>query len=166
MVVLYTQRYFLEKRFRYLTDWGPSRLAIPVVGGFGRLPIHWPTNYSKDIGGFRTAIEVGLRHFPAEIRLLFRKYHIGNTSYQMACHSCTEMKKLIGPFMVFWITIQWMNDDLPVDRMKILMFAALRPKTLFPWSLFISCYEENRTCCKHLGATNNSQHDYYCTRSK
>jgi len=108
-------------------------LAIPTVGDLGRLPIYYASDQSKDIRGFRTVFEVGIRHIPTEIGLLFLKEKYGNKPpYRVACgkYGNEKVNKLVHDILN--IDIQPNGGGGGVDIAKALVYVATIEKTVQP----------------------------------
>ena len=115
------QSVFPEQRFQYLVDWDPNSLRIPDGDYDDDLPIHCATHPCYNctyIHRFQTIFEAGMRHFPAEIGLLFHKNRYDNTPYQMACQKFgnEKVKQIIDDVL----NIQE-ND---IDTINSLIYAA------------------------------------------
>jgi hypothetical protein len=54
------------------------------------LPMHYATYSMKNICGFQTVFEVGLKYFPVQIGFVFHKNEIGHTPFQLACDQYGE----------------------------------------------------------------------------
>ncbi|OEU11659.1 hypothetical protein FRACYDRAFT_244778 [Fragilariopsis cylindrus CCMP1102] len=78
------EKYFAEKRFRFLVEWDPNVLTQTDEDGI--LPIHCQA-FSSSIQGFRSVFEAGIHYYPMKegISLLFRKDDHDKTPFHLAC---------------------------------------------------------------------------------